>query len=112
MLISYTFWNALHLWKTDVLFEPTIKVGDIITLAGFLLGGLGFIWTLKGELKMLAKTVSWQGDEIKSMKDVVATMALAHQRMDFLDKQIEDLRNGIGFKIHREFTAQGTFEPR
>jgi len=97
--------NALVLWNDEVIFEPTVKIGDIITLTGFLLGGLGFIWALRWELRALSGIVKQQGEEIKSIKEVVQSMALAHQRMDFLDKQIEDLRNGIGFKIHREFVA-------
>lgn len=105
MTRTYELWNALNFWKCDVIFEPSIKVGDIITLAGFLLGGLGFIWALKWELRMLSQTVVSQGEEIKSIKEVVAAMALAHQRMDFLDRQVEDLRNGVGFKIHREFNV-------
>ena len=101
-------WNALTFWKDNVQFENTIKIGDIVTLLGFLLGGLGFIWALKWELKMLAGQVKSHGEEIKSMKEVITTMALATQRMDFLDKQIEDLRHGIGFKIAREFPGTGS----
>ena len=54
---------------------------------------------------MLATVVKAQGEEIKDLKIVVAAQALQTQRMDFLDRQVEDLRNGVGFKIHREFTS-------
>lgn len=104
-----------------VTFEPSIKVGDLITLVGFLVGGLGFVYSMRGEIRMLAATVKAQGkaveaqnEDIKDLKTIVAAQALHSQRMDFLDRQVEDLRNGVGFKIHREFTSATPtlFEPR
>lgn len=84
--------------------DLTIKLGDILTLGGFLAGGLGAFFVVRGDLKMLAQTVKLQGDELKEMKEVVKQQAEQNSRLNFLDRQIEDLRNGVGFKIHREFT--------
>ena len=83
-------------------FDPTIKASDLLTLVGFIVGSLWFVWTMRGELRMLAKTVENQGDEIKDLKKVVTAQALQTQRLDFLDQQLQDLRNGIGFKPKRE----------
>lgn len=85
--------------------DLTVKLGDLLTLGGFLVGGLGAFFVVRGDLKTLTKVVELQGQEIKDMKDVVKAQALQQQRMDFLDKQIEDLRRGVGFKIAREFSS-------
>ena len=85
--------------------DLTVKLGDILTLGGFLVGGLGAFFVVRGDLKTLTTVVEMQGKELKEMKDVVKAQALQQQRMDFLDKQIEDLRVGVGFKIHREFST-------
>lgn len=85
--------------------DLTVKLGDLLTMAGFLVGGMGAFFIVRGDLRMLTRTVKLQGEELKEMKEVVQIQATQNQRMDFLDRQIEDLRNGVGFKIHREFTS-------
>ena len=87
--------------------DLTVKLGDLLTMGGFLVGGMGAFFIVRGDLRMLTRTVELQGEELKEMKEVVRTQVTQNQRMDFLDKQIEDLRNGVGFKIHREFTSAG-----
>jgi hypothetical protein len=94
--------------------DLTVKLGDLLTLAGFLVGGMGAFFVVRGDLRMLTRTVKLQGEELREMKEVVKIQATQNQRMDFLDRQLEDLRNGIGFKIHREFTsaASNLFESK
>lgn len=94
--------------------DLTIKLGDLLTLGGFLAGGLGAFFVLRGDLRMLTSTVKLQGKELEEMKEVVKQQAEQNSRLNFMDRQIEDLRNGVGFKIAREYpTAAPTlFEPR
>jgi hypothetical protein len=85
--------------------EPTIKVGDIFTLIGFLVVGLGIIWTMKGELKMLSRDVQAHGVKIDKLEQIVTTQAVANERMNMFDRQLDDIRHGRGFVIHREFKS-------
>jgi hypothetical protein len=77
--------------------EPTIRVGDFITLAAVLIGGLGFVWSMRGDLKMLARDVRAQGKEIEKLSIVITAQAVQTQRIDDLDRRLEELRHWRGF---------------
>lgn len=77
--------------------EYTIKVGDILTLVGFIVGGLGFVYSMRGDLKMLARDVQAQGKKIEKLESVITAQAVQTQRLDDLDRRIEDLRHGRGY---------------
>ena len=78
-------------------FEPVIKIGDILTLIGFLAAWLGFFWTMRGDLRVLAHDVRVQGEEIKKLGEIITRQAVQGQRLDDMDRRIEDLRHGRGF---------------
>ena len=77
--------------------EPTIRVGDIATLIAFLIGGLGFVWSMRGDLKMLARDIEVQGQKIDKLEAVITAQAVQGQRLDDLDRRIEEMRHGHGF---------------
>jgi hypothetical protein len=77
--------------------EPTIRVGDIATLIAFIVGGLGFVWSMRGDLKMLARDIKLQGTKIEKLEAVIIAQAIQGQRMDDLDRRIEEMRHGHGF---------------
>lgn len=77
--------------------EPTIRMGDIITLIAILIGGLGFVWSMRGDLKMLARDVRSQGREIEKLSAIITAQAVQTQRIDDLDRRLEELRHGRGF---------------
>jgi hypothetical protein len=85
--------------------EPTIKIGDIFTLIGFLVIGLGIIWTMRGELKMLSRDVQAHGVKIDKLEQIVTAQAVQNERMNMFDRQLDDIRHGRGFVIHREFKS-------
>ena len=78
-------------------FEPVIKVSDLLTLVIVTIGGLAFLWAMRGEIKMLAKDVQLQGEKIQKLEAVIVQQAVATQRMDDLSRQIDELRHGKGF---------------
>jgi hypothetical protein len=78
-------------------FDSTVRLGDIITLLAFLVGGFGFVWTMRGEIRMLAKDVQRQGDKIEKLEAVITHQAVQDQRLIDLERRIEDLRHGRGF---------------
>lgn len=80
-----------------MILEPTIRVGDLIILASLLVGGLGFVWSMRGDLKMLARDVRAQGREIEKLSIVVTAQAVQTQRLDDLDRRLEELRHWRGF---------------
>lgn len=85
--------------------EPTVKVGDILTLIGFLVVGLGIIWAMRGELKMLSRDVQAQGAKIDKLEEIITLQAVQNERINMLDRRLDDMAHGRGFIIHREFRS-------
>ena len=46
---------------------------------------------------MLAKDVKVHGEKIEKLAEVVTTQAVHNQRMNDMDRKIEELRHGQGF---------------
>lgn len=68
--------------------DPAIRLGDIFVLVGFLFGGLGFIWAMRGEIKMLAKDVAAQGLKIDKLEAVITQQAVNETRMNHFEQKI------------------------
>jgi len=77
--------------------DPSIRTGDILTLIFFLLGGLGFAWSLRGDLKMLARDMEMQSKKIEKLEVIITAQAVQTQRMDELSRRIDELQHGRGF---------------
>ncbi len=78
-------------------FDTTVRLGDILTFLSFAVGGLGFAWSMRWEIRMLAKDVQIQGKKIERLEAVITNQAVQEQRLNELDRRIEDLRHGRGF---------------
>lgn len=77
--------------------DPSIRIGDLVTLGAFLIGGLGFMWGMRGDLKMLSRDVQAQGKKLEKLEAVIVEQARNSQRVDDLDRRLEELRHGRGF---------------
>ena len=77
--------------------DPSIRIGDMLVLLFFLIGGLGFAWSMRGDLKMLARDMQLQSKKIEKLETVITAQAVQTQRIDDLDRRIEELRHGRGF---------------
>src|SRR5216683_2253778 len=67
--------------------DPSIRIGDILTLIFFLIGGLGFAWSMRGDLKMLARDMQLQSKKIEKLETIITTQAVQTQRMDDLSRR-------------------------
>ena len=77
--------------------DPSIRVGDLLTFLGFTVVGLGFVWSMRGEIKLLARDVQAHGTKIEKLEAVITQLAVQDQRMTDLDRRIEELRHWRGF---------------
>lgn len=69
----------------------------MLVLGGFVVSGVGFVYAMRGDIKMLALTVEKQGEDVKDMKQVITAQALHDQKLTMLTKTVEELRRGIGW---------------
>ena len=77
--------------------DTSIRASDFITLLGFTVVGLGFVWSMRGDLKMLARDVQAHGAKIEKLEAVITQLAVQDQRIIDLDRRIEELRHWRGF---------------
>jgi hypothetical protein len=82
--------------------EPP-KIGDFLTIISFIIVGLGIIWAMRGELKMLSRDVQAQGVKIDRLEEILTVQAVQNERLNMIDKRLDELAHGKGFVIHREF---------
>lgn len=101
--------------------NTNIDIGQIVTLMGFIAGGLWFLARMENKITMLSssmndkflllstsvnKDVSVQNEKIdnqsKQINDlgqILIAQAVQNERMNNMDRRIEDLRNGRGFIV-------------
>lgn len=96
----------------------TIDLGQIITLMGFIGGGLWFLARMESKITTLSTSVSkditsvnkdiavqnekidHQSKQINDLGQILISQAVQNERMNNIDKRIEDLRNGRGFIVN------------
>jgi len=84
--------------------DLSINVGNILTMALFILGGLGFIYSMKSmittiDLRLInvEKSNIAQNEELKKLTQVLITLGRYEERFLRLEGMIDDLRHGRGF---------------
>lgn len=86
------------------MFDLTINLGSILTIAAFLIGGVAFAYSVKSDTKILEyrfTTIDGQLDnfavDIRKINDVMVTLATQSGRLD----RIEDRQLAEGKRIDR-----------
>lgn len=86
----------------------TVSLGNILTIATFLMGGVAFAYTIRTDVAMQAQriTLMQEGNgmrlsnlegEVRTLRDVLVTLAQQGARLDILEEQIVEMRrNGNG----------------
>lgn len=87
-------------------FDATINLGHILTFFGFAIGGLGVIWALKSDVRVLARQFGDLGDRLAGLErkwdkvaDAMTAIAVQEARLNSLDRRIDDLQHGRGFVL-------------
>lgn len=89
----------------NISFDWTINIGHLLTVATFIVGGLGFMFAVRADVQVMQRAEMNVGDrlravetQIKQMTDVVVTLArqderlTAHgNRIDRLDERMDTL---------------------
>lgn len=76
------------------MFDLTISLGNLLTICAFLIGGVAFAYSIKGDTKvaelkytMIAASMDDFKLEIKELTRVVTEQALQSKRMDYLEER-------------------------
>jgi hypothetical protein len=76
-----------------------ISLGNVLTIASFMIGGLWFISTMRGAVDMMALRLSTVETEVKKLAEVLITLGKYEERFTRLERDINDLRHGQGYII-------------
>jgi hypothetical protein len=83
-------------------FDGTINLGHILTLVGFAIGCLGVAMSLRTRLDSVE-------NELKKMSGVLVELGRQHERLNAIDRRLDDLAHGRGFilEVPSSVKAQG-----
>ena len=87
-------------------FDWTISIGHILTFAGFIFGGLGFVYAMRYEVRRVADGVEAMKERMKSVEkkmdnvsDAMVQIAVQKNELENMGKRIDDLQHGRGFVL-------------
>lgn len=87
-----------------MVFDATINLGHLLTFFGFAIGGLGVIWALKSDVKVMTNQFEQLGDRLRGLEkkwdkvaDALTSIAVQEARLNSMDQRIHDLQHGRGF---------------
>lgn len=99
-----------------MLVDPTIRIGDIVPVLGYLAGGVIFVMSLRTNIKLMAKDIKMLGKDveahsvrIEALQQVVTAQALQDQRIVMLESRLEELRHGDGWITGRRRGIEGEY---
>jgi hypothetical protein len=84
---------ASALWQAMITFDPSISAGTILTFIGFVVGGLGVVYTMRAEVRgLLARMVDVEV-ELRKMSDVLVAIARQDERLNAVDRRLDSLED-------------------
>jgi hypothetical protein len=76
------------------MFDPTINLGNLLTIVAFIGGGVAFLYTIKADTKIadlkytiIVANIDDFKLEMKNLTKVVTEQALQSNRMDYLEER-------------------------
>lgn len=87
-------------------FDPTIKLGDILTIASFLGIGISAYYNIKGRLDVGSLKMSNLAVEVEAIKETLkvtsstlTVVATQKVEIDYMKQDIFELKHGHGFVL-------------
>jgi hypothetical protein len=74
-----------------ITFDPSISAGTILTFFGFVVGGLGVVYTLRSEVRGLVDRMVDVESELRKMSDVLVAIARQDERLNSVDRRLDSL---------------------
>lgn len=85
-------------------FNPTLDLGDLVKFGCLLLSGLWFVAKMSARLDLvtakvdaLKTVIAGQNEQLAEFSRALIQIARQDERLDALDRRLEDLRKGRGW---------------
>jgi arginyl-tRNA synthetase len=83
--------------------DLSVSLGNILTIGTFLTGGVAFVYTIRTDVAMQAQRITMMQEgngmrlsnlegEVRTLRDVLVTLAQQGARLDILEEMIADMR--------------------
>jgi ethanolamine ammonia-lyase small subunit len=82
--------------------DYTVNVGHIIQILLIAGGGISALAVMRNILATLKADMTDMKMELRKLSDVLVVLAVTSKRLDNVEEDIRDMKNGRGF-INREF---------
>lgn len=74
-----------------ITWDPTINLGHLVTFAGFVIGGLGVVFTLRSQVKSLSGDMVDVKAELKKLSDVMIAIARQDEAFKSVNRRLDNL---------------------
>jgi len=88
-----------------VIFDWHVSIGTIVEVVAILTGGLFFMWSMKARVDLMSTEISGLKTEVTKLADILTKLAVYDQRLLNIEKDIDEMRHGIGFVVKPTFLA-------
>ena len=72
-------------------FDPSVNLGQLVTFLGFVIGGLGVVFTLRSQVKELSTDMMDVKEELKKLADVMIVLARQDEQFKAFGRRLENL---------------------
>jgi hypothetical protein len=66
----------------------SVNLGNLLTMLTFLVGGVGFAYTIRGDVKITALRLTAVEKELADLRKVVVEIARQEERMNSMDQRM------------------------
>lgn len=79
--------------------EMTISLGNLLTILAFLIGGIGFVYTIRSDVRAQGERLDAVEHELQKLSDILIALGRQDERLNSMDRRIDDMRRGEGFIV-------------
>lgn len=87
-----------------------ISLGNLLTIASFIAGGFWFITSMRNGVDMMSLRLSTVEVEVKKLAEILITLGKYEERFLRLERDITDLRHGVGYIVSPPKRPAGPLE--
>jgi TolA-binding protein len=80
-------------------FDLSVRLGEVLTLVGFIATMIGAAYVVREQVKSLTNRMVSVETELKKMTDVMVQLGRQDERLNSMDRRIDDLQHGRGFVL-------------
>ena len=72
-------------------FDYSINLGQLVTFLGFVIGGLGVVFSLRYDVRSLGSRLLSVEEELKKMTDVMVALARQDEQFKSVNRRLDSL---------------------